>query len=284
MDISQIIDVKLFTLSCMVFESIDFILITKKHLNMKRLNLLITTLLISFLSVNAQDLTMDEVLANYYEVMGFDKLKDINTVVMTGQSINQGMETPFSITTVRPDKFRLEVEIQGQKMIQVYNSGSGWFVAPWTGSLDPQDLPAEQLKSMKRQADIDGPLYNYKEKGHTAEFLGIDDMEGSEVYKIKLTFDDGDAATYLIDAENFVVLKEESIINMRGQEIKNETYFSDFKPINDMIMPFSMEMKMNGQTGQTISIETVEFDMEVDMNIFEKPAPAPVETEEPEQK
>lgn len=268
----------------MVFELKGFILITKKHLNMKRLNLLIATLLISFLSVNAQDLTMDEVLANYYEVMGFDKLKDINTVVMTGQSINQGMETPFSITTVRPDKFRLEVEIQGQKMIQVYNSGSGWFVAPWTGSLDAQDLPAEQLKPMKRQADIDGPLYNYKEKGHTAEFLGKDDMEGSEVYKIKLTFDDGDAATYFIDAENFVILKEESIINMRGQELKNETYFSDFKPINDMIMSFSMEMKMNGQTGQTISIETVEFDTKVDMNIFEKPTPVPVKTEETEQK
>jgi len=62
---------------------------------MKKLNLLIATLLISFFSVNAQDLTMDEVLANYYEVMGTDKLHDINTVVMAGKSVNQGMETPF---------------------------------------------------------------------------------------------------------------------------------------------------------------------------------------------
>jgi len=242
---------------------------------MNKLNLLIATLLISFLSVNAQDLTMDEVLNNYYDVMGFAKLKDVNAVKMTGQSVNQGMETPFTIITVRPDKYRLEVEIQGQKMLQVYNSGSGWFVAPWTGSLDAQDLPADQLKSMKRQADIEGPLYNYAEKGHTAEFLGKDDMEGTEVYKIKLTYNDGDEGTYFIDAENFVVLKEESMINMRGQEIKNEIYFSDFKPIEDMIMPFSFEMKMNGQTGQVIKIETVDFKPEVDMKIFDKPAPAP---------
>jgi len=247
---------------------------------MKRLNLLIATLLISFLSVNAQDLTMDEVLENYYEVMGFEKLKDINTVVMTGKSVNQGMETPFTVTTVRPNKYRLEIEIQGQKMIQVYNSGIGWYVAPWTGTLDAQDLPAEQLKPMKRQADIDGPLYNYKEKGHTAEFLGKDDLEGSEVYKIKLTYDDGDAGTYFIDAENFVVLKEESIMNMRGQEIKSEVLYSDFKPINDMIMPFSFQILMNGQVSQTINVETVDYDSKIDMDFFEKPAPTKVEVKE----
>ncbi len=248
---------------------------------MKRLNLLIVIVLISFLSLNAQDLTMDEVLANYYDVMGFDKLKDVKNVVMKGKSVNQGMETPFMITTVRPDKFRLEVEIQGQKMLQVYNEGIGWYVAPWTGSLDAQDLPAEQLKSMKRQADIEGPLYNYKEKGHTAEFLGKDDLDGSEIYKVKLTFDDGDAATYFIDAENFVVLKEESIVNMRGQEVKNEVIYSDFKPIDDMIMPFSFQIMMNGQVGQTINLETVEFDNNVDMKIFDKPEPVKTETEAP---
>ena len=249
---------------------------------MKKINLLIATLLISFLTVNAQDLTMDEVLKNHYEVMNYAKLKDISSVFMTGQSVNQGMETPFTVITVRPDKYRLEVEIQGQKMIQVYNSGKGWYVAPWTGSLDAQDLPPEQVKPMKRQAEIEDPIYNYKEKGHSVEFLGKDDLDGTDVYKIRLTYDDGDASTYFIDAENFVVLKQESITNMRGQEIKNDILFSDFKPINDMIMPFSFQMMMNGQVGQTINIETVEYDTEVDMNIFEKPAPAPKPEEEQE--
>lgn len=251
---------------------------------MKKFSLLIATVLISFLSVNAQDLTMDEVLANYYEVMGFDKLKDVNTTIMKGKSVNQGAEYPFMITVVRPDKYRMEVEIQGQKMLQVYDAGSGWYIAPWTGSLDAQDLPPEQLKPMKRQADIEGPLFNYKEKGHTAEFLGKDDLEGSEVYKIKLTYDDGDASTYFIDAENFVVLKEESVVNMRGQEVKNEILYSDYKPINDMIMPFSFQVVMNGQVAQTINIETIEFDNEVDMKIYEKPEPAPKETETEPQK
>ena len=244
---------------------------------MRKFILLFAATLISF-TINAQDLSMDEVLSNYYEVMGFDKLKDVNTTVMKGKSINQEIEFPFMIAVVRPDKYRMEVEIQGQKMLQVYNAGIGWFVAPWTGSLDAQDLPAEQLKPMKRQADIEGPLYNYKEKGHTAEFLGKDDLEGSEVYKIKLTYDDGDEATYFIDAENFVVLKEESVVNMRGQEVKNEVLYSDYKPINDMIMPFSFQIVTNGQVSQTINIETVEYDTEVDMKIFEKPDP--IQTEE----
>lgn len=251
---------------------------------MKKITLLLTIVLFSFFSVNAQDLSMDEVLENYYEIMGFDKLKDVNTSVMNGQSANQGTETPFKVTIVRPDKYRLEVEIQGQKMIQVYNAGTGWYIAPWTGTLDAQDLPADQLKGMKRQADIEGALYNYKEKGHTAKFLGKEDLEGSDVYKIELTYDDGDAVTYFIDAENFVVLKEESVVMMRGQEVKNEVLYSDYKSIDDMVMPFSFQVVMNGEIGQTINIETVDYAVEVDSKIFDKPAPAPKDPDSETQK
>ncbi len=68
---------------------------------------------------------------------------------------------------------------------------------------------------------------------------------------------------------------------MRGQEVKNEVIYSDFKPIDDMIMPFSFQIMMNGQVGQTINLETVEFDNNVDMKIFDKPEPVKTETEAP---
>ena len=48
-----------------------------------------------------------------------------------------------------------------------------------------------------------------------------------------------------------------------------------------MIMPFSFQVVMNGQVAQTINIETVEFDTNVDMKIFDKPEPVKTETEAP---
>jgi len=247
---------------------------------MKKLPTLLIALLFSIFSTQAQDLSLEEILNNHYEVMGYSKLKDVKNTIMTGKSVNQGMETPFTIYNVTPNQYRLEVPIQGQMMIQVYNAGSAWMVAPWSGSSEPQDLPKEQLKAMERQADIEGPLYNYADKGNTAELLGKEDMEGSEIYKVKLTYEDGDYVTYYIDAEDFVILKEENTTNMRGQEVKSEIYYSDFKPINDMIMPFSFEVKMNGVVAQSVQVEDVKYNQEIDPTIFDKPVSKAAEAEE----
>ena len=63
----------------------------------------------------------------------------------SGKTIAQGMELDFEIYTQRPEKFRLEVDIQGAKMIQAFDGEKGWFVAPWTGSLDPIEISGYSL-------------------------------------------------------------------------------------------------------------------------------------------
>lgn len=250
---------------------------------MKKITMLVLTVLIG-LSITAQNL--DEILQSHYDVMGYDQMKEINSIVFTGKTVSQGMENEYTMTMLRPNRYHLEVPIQGQKMIQVYNDGAAWYIAPWTGSLDPQDMAGDQLKSMKKQSDIEGPLYDYEKKGNKVELLGTDDMEGSEVYKIKLTDEFSDETIYFMDAENFVVLKEESITDMRGDKVKSETYYSNFKPFGDaeMIMAYSFEVRMNGQVMSTILVENVEINPEVDLTIFDKPAPSAPAKEEPADK
>ena len=247
---------------------------------MKKISILLLGIVFS-ISLTAQNL--DEILQSHYEVMGYDNWENINVIIMTGKAINQGMENPFTMTQARPAQYRLEVPIQGQLMVQVYNDGEAWYIAPWTGSLDPQDIAGDQLKSMKKQSDIEGPLYNYAEKGNKLELLGTDDMEGSEVYKIKLIDEFEDETIYFMDAENYVILKEEANTTMRGEPVKSETYYSDFKPIGDeeMIMAYSFEVRMNGVAVSSIVVEDVQLNPEVDPSIFDKPAPATPPAEKP---
>ena len=37
------------------------------------------------------------------------------------------------------------------------------------------------------QADIDGPLVDWKSKGHKVEYLGTEDMDGTQAHKLKVT-------------------------------------------------------------------------------------------------
>lgn len=237
---------------------------------MKKLILLALGLILAGSVLYGQGL--DEVLQQYFETIGQDKLSTVQSMTMTGKSVQMGMETPFTTITKRPDKFRLEVDIQGQKMIQAFDGEKGWLIAPWTGTSDPQEIPAEQVKFMKWQAEIDGFLYNYREKGLTTELIGKEDLEGTEVFKIQQTNTDGDIFTYYIDTENYVILKSEISTKLMGNEIKQEGNNSNFKEVEGMVFPFSIENRSQGQVMNQVVVDTIIFNQEVNDSIFVMPA------------
>lgn len=242
-------------------------------------------ILLSVLTVNSQDLTLDEVLQNYYEVNNIEKISRVESVHAKGIFISQGMEMAFVQKVKRGDKVKIEVLVQNNKMIQAYNGESGWMVAPWLGTDEPQDMSDDQLDQLKEMADIDGILWNWEEKADTLVYIGKEDLEGTEVYVLKLTEKTDEEEIELegdeekkrntrfiyIDAENFVILKMKMKRFVQGNEMEIETYSSNFKEVDDVIMPFNMETKINGNIANQIIIETVKFGEEFDDSEFEKP-------------
>ena len=237
-------------------------------------SILLVISIVSFISFSGmtQDMNLDEVLAKYYQATGIDHIKEWNTLTMSGKSTAQGMEFPVIIFIKRPGKIRTEVEIQGNKMLQVFDGEQGWSVVPWSGSTDPQDMTADEVKVIKQQADIEGSLFNWKEKGHAVELIGKEDMEGSSVYKIKITMADGNIETYFIDTENFVPLKVASVMKIQGNDTESETIPSNYKDVNGAMLPFALENKFKGQTVSHIVIDKYEINKEVADSLFVKPA------------
>ena len=227
--------------------------------------------LLSFQGMS-QEMNLDEVLAKYYQTIGMNAVKEWKTVTMAGKSTTQGMEFPITIIMKRPGKMRMEVEIQGNKMLSVFDGKEGWSVIPWSGSSDPQDMTADEIKGMKEQADFDGSLYNWKEKGHKVELTGKEDLEGSPVYKIKVTLADGNIETYFIDAENFVPIKVASVTKVQGNETESETFPSNYKEVSGAMMPFTIENKFKGQTVSHVVMDKYEINKEVSDSLFMKPA------------
>jgi len=238
---------------------------------MKRLLLVLlgVTLLSFGNTIIAQDL--EEVLENYFETIGQDKLLKVNSITMNGNIMAGGMEFPFTTVLKRPKMLRIESTIQGQKMIQVFDGENGWMINPMMGTLEPQDMDPETVKQLKSQADMDGELYNYDEKGHTVEYLGTDEMEGTEVHKIKLTRKDGDETIYYIDADAYVVLKATGKRKIQGVEVEDESTFGNYKMVEGIVFPFSITSGVAGQPGAQIVIDTVLIDKPIADSLFVRP-------------
>jgi outer membrane lipoprotein-sorting protein len=223
-------------------------------------------------------LTADEVIAKNVEAEGgMDKLKSVNTLRMSGKmTVGPGMEAPIVLVKKRPDEVRMDFTIQGMTGTQAYDGKNGWALMPFQGKKDAEPLGEDDLKEMQNEADFDGPYIDYKAKGNTVEMLGKDKVEGSDVYKLKVTRKNGDSDITYIDADSFLPIKEETKRMVRGTEREMESVLGDYKEENGIMMPHSIQQGPKGSAQkQTITIEKVEMNVPLDDSQFKQPAPAP---------
>ncbi len=236
----------------------------------KTLLLLASFLLFTGGSIISQ--TLEEVLAEHFSVTGQDNLLKVNTQKVTGKMMQSGLEIPFVQYAKRPGKIRVEATLQGMTLIQTYNGTEGWVINPFAGVTTPQPMTEDQLKSMKYQADSDGMLWNWAEKGYKVTLEGQEDMEGTSCYKIKLVTEPGDIFTFWIDADTYILLRQNAKIMVMGNESENDTYFSNYTMLDGIAMPGKAETKMQGQLLMTLIFEKMELNQELEDTLFDKPS------------
>jgi outer membrane lipoprotein-sorting protein len=203
---------------------------------------------------------------------GMEKLKAIKSVKMTGKmSMEGGLEAPFTFQKKRPDKIRIEFTIQGLTGIQAYDGATAWQLMPFMGSKDPQKMPEDDRKDIIEQADFDGPLVDYKAKGNSVEYVGKEDVEGTETHKLKLTLKNGDVRYLFLDPETGLEMKATAMIKREGVEATVESFFGDYKEVNGVIFPYAIEQKMAGKPGPQFSVQNVELDVDLADSLFMMP-------------
>ena len=244
---------------------------------MKKIFILLFLLLISFPLTFAQlddetnDDTVNDILTLYFQTIGQDKLLATNTYVTKGKILQSQFEIPITAYNKRPMDYRLEAEFQGMKIVTGFDGTTGWAINPMTGSSDPQPMTSEQVERTKLQADYDGMFYDYKEKGYKIEFMDKDYVDDIEVYVLKLTTPTDDIITSYIDTENNVLLKTSSTMMIQDVETKFDTYYSNYKFVDEILSPFSIETKVNGQTATNITVDEIKYNVEIPDSVFVMP-------------
>ena len=229
------------------------------------------------LAPSAQAQTLDEVLAKHFEAQGgLDKLKKVESRRVTGtMMMGQGMEAAIVLESKRPGKQRIEFTLQGMTGVQAFDGERSWSLMPFMGKTDPEYASDEDSKNQRDDADFDGPLMDWKSKGHTVELVGKEAVEGADAYKIKVTLKSGNTQFHYLDAETYLFVKQEGKVKRRGTEIEGETLFSDYKEVEGMMVPFVMEQGAKGmEQRQKFTFTKVEMNVPIDDKRFVMPAAA----------
>ena len=218
--------------------------------------------------------SLDEILKKNIEARGgMENLTKLKTMRAKGSIIVQGgmIQGDITLYRKRPNLVRLEMMLQGQKMVQSYDGETAWWIFPFMGDLNPQLMPDDQAKPFRDDSEFDGHLINYKEKGHKLELMGKEDMEGTEVFKLKCTLKNGSVRYYYLDGEYFLEVKTISKQKIQGLEQEVHTFLSDYKEIDGLMMPHSIESKAGGNVLVQITIKKMETNVEIEDSYFKMP-------------
>ena len=218
--------------------------------------------------------TVDETIAKYLQAQGgLAKLQAVETRRQSAKFTAGSFKADVVQVNKRPDKVREEFILQGMAQVRAYDGKIGWQVNPFGGRKEPDLLSEDDMKDLVVDADMDGPLVNYKEKGHQAELMGHDSVEGTDCYKIKLTLKNGDIRTYYLDTDSYMELKVETKTFIRGAPQESETYYGDYEQVGGIYFPFAIESGQKGDPDRVrYTVEKVELNVPVEDTIFAKPA------------
>jgi outer membrane lipoprotein-sorting protein len=218
-------------------------------------------------------LTADQIVQKHVEAIGGKaKLNAIQTLVVTGTASILGQtEAPLTIQVKRPNLLRLEITFQGKKVVQAFDGTIAWTMNPLVNP-EPKQSSEEDTRAAQESSDfIGGNLVDYKSKGNSVELVDKEDVEGIPVYKLKITKKSGSVEYDYLDAATFLPIKTEGKRTQLGQEILYESEIADYKPVEGVLIPFSVKQMVNGRLAMQITIEKMDANVPVDEAVFKIP-------------
>ncbi len=223
-------------------------------------------------------LTADELVQKNIEARGgIDAIRAVNSVKSTGRMNFSGgdfsVDLGFVSMNERGNKLRTEASLQGLTQVSAYDGKEGWSIQPFQGRRDPERMSAEDAKGMQVESDIDGPLVDWKAKGHKVSYLGLEDVDGTEAHKLKVELANGDVQYRYLDPDYFLEIRVTSIVKRRGIESEIETELGNYENVGGVYWPFASESgPKGGPRGQKIIVEKAEVNVDIDDALFAFPA------------
>jgi hypothetical protein len=218
--------------------------------------------------------TVDEIVAaNVAARGGADRLHALQSMRAKGLAMMAGGKVaPVVREIARPGRIRLEITYQGLSSVYAHDGKVGWQVAPLQGHFEPERLPEEVSAPSVDQLDIEGPLVDWKAKGHTVTLVGRTKVGDRDAYDLELRLASGAIRHDFIDAQTFLTLRTDVERVVGGRKVPLETTFGDYRSVDGIVYPFLIETRRRGRP-QSLKfvVKTIELNPAIDEARFQLP-------------
>ena len=193
--------------------------------------------------------TAEEIVGRYVTARGgMEKMKALQTLRQEGRiSAGAGRDGLVMREIKRPGKIRFEFTVQGITSVFASDGQRGWKVNPLEGELSRQPLPEEALIDAREQADIDGPLVDWKSKGSRIELVGRETVGGHDAWKLKVTLKSGGVLTAYVEVKSANLVRTDATRLVRGKRVVIQTTLGDYRKTEGILFPHLVEVRAAGR-------------------------------------
>jgi hypothetical protein len=234
--------------------------------------LVVVALLAAAATVRAE--TVEQIVARAIEARGgLTRIKALRTVRMTGHVRAEGGRRASVVREVaRPGMMRMEFTSEGVTSVFAFDGTHGWQIAPLLGGFEPEAMEPEAEQLAAERADLEGPLVDWKAKGHRVELVGRETIDGREAYQLKLTLRGGAVLFDFVDTQSLLEARRRVTRRARGATVEVETDFSDYRVVDGLHFPFAIASFARNRAGHLqVSVDTIELNPALDAGRFRQP-------------
>jgi hypothetical protein len=225
-------------------------------------------------SSGATDPNATAVLKHVLEAKGgLDALKKVRTVVADSETTFHMSGQPLVSKTrtyvAYPDKFRVDADVRGVQVVQVYSGGSAWARDPAGVHDAPPGMRDDFAASVRRDmipmlvGAAEGKLSVrlLPEQASDGQALKVLEIRGAALPPVKL----------FVDGHSLVVRQSFQTPGPDGRPIEAEEVFSDYRAVDGVQVPFKAEVRRNGTRILSRTLTSVTFNSPLDETLFVRP-------------
>jgi hypothetical protein len=252
---------------------------------MNGLCLLALSVLLSVpVALSADGPGVDELLEHNEQARGgLQGWRKVQTLALAGEMVVQlpakpgekapdPMHVPFAMGLKRPHKLRLELRFKDGVGVQVFDGTTGYLLHQERDQWAADPFSDAQNVAFAHQEDLDGPLLDARAKGTEVELEGQDHVAGKPAWRLKLKTRDGTVRHVWLDAGTFLEAKMDGFRQVGGQLRPAEIYFSDYRPVEGLLVAHAIETKAAGVGGsEVVHVQVAIINSDIPEERFRKP-------------
>ena len=235
------------------------------------MKILAVILVLAAAPVSAQ--TVDELIAKNIEARGgLARLKAVESVRIERTVAAVFNDIDVVIYKKRPNLYRSEQTVEGAKAPTI----RGFADTAWetTGGKTTVREGAGPVEQREVDADFDGFLVDYREKGHAIAFEGKRKLGPVDVYRLTVTMKSGAERIVYLDATTLLERRHETTIELApNRRVKTTIDYGDWRDVSGVKFPFAIEEERDAP-GQTFVHYTkrIEVNVPMDEQLFRMPS------------